>query len=124
MVVATPARLNAVCARSIMQIKTVRALKSVISAVIASNSASSPVVVPAQIGGGLRLGVLIRNTGSVEIEAFYDDATATAGTGVPIPASAAIEWGEQVAFPLSFSFRSKTTDAGAVAVSWVETDNA
>jgi len=107
-----------------MQIKKVLALKAVISAVIASNSASSPVVVPAQVGGGLRLGVLIRNTGSVEIEAFYDDATATAGTGTPIPASAAIEFGDQLAFPQSFSFRSKTTGAGSVAVSWVETNNA
>ncbi|MFA5190459.1 MAG: hypothetical protein WC740_07035 [Verrucomicrobiia bacterium] len=107
-----------------MDIKKVRALSSTTSAVIANNSAASPVVIPAQPGGGLRLGLCVRNTGSVGIEMFYDDETAVAGAGMAIEADASRSFADQLHFPACLSFRSLTSAAGEVEVSWVETDNA
>lgn len=103
-----------------MNIKIARALCNVRATVIANNSTASPIVLAAQPGGGHRVSVVVRNTGSVAIEFFYDRDTAPAGAGTPLAAGAAMGLGEAIAWPLAFSARSQTSGAGAITIDYVE----
>lgn len=106
-----------------MESQNVQNAVSVKGTAIASNSTASPIALPAQTGGQLRMSLLIRATGSEDIEWFYNDPDANAGSGLTIEAGDYVAFDDSLAFPKSISIRSKSTSETTFEINYLVLDN-